>query len=632
MSLDRNTIKVSAFAIILAFLLAVVRLWQLQIIQGSDMRKASEGNRFRAINLYAPRGIIYDRNGIPLVKNAPSYSVSVTPGMMKQGDLEKIADLLSVDPSDLQKKIQTAKGSLEPVTLKGSLDFDELAKVESRLCDFPALQVNVDITRDYIYKDVASHLIGYIGKITAQEEDDPNYSDVPNGGAVGQWGIERLYDKQLRGVAGQKLIEVDATGREIRVVGEIPPKKGQDLTLALDINVQMAAEKKFTGAAGAFVAIDPRTGEILGFMSKPSFDPNAFVNGISSVDWKQLMDDKDHPMLDRVFQSMYPPGSTFKIITAMAALESGAVKPDDMVSCPPTFNLGRHVFHDWKKNGHGIISIKTAIIQSCDVFFYKAGLKTGIEEIAKYARAFGLGSKAGLGLGYEASGLVPDSAWKEHVYKSPWYPGDTVSSSIGQSYVLVTPLQMARLVGAVGTGGKFLPKLSFTKLNPGATPRLEPVGLQVSDQTIALLQAALQGVVNESDGTAYRSRSALVSISGKTGTAQTVNGGKRYDSWFVSYAPSADPEIALAVMVEHTLQEGASAAAPVAKDVIEAYIKEKEGKLAPGALCNTVVPGENPLIKGAAKKGGSEKAKGGGFINSGAGKGKPEGGMANEGR
>ncbi len=600
MSHDRNAVRISAAVIILAFLVAVLRLWQLQVIEGRDMRKASEGNRFRVIDIYAPRGIIYDRNGIPLVKNAPSFNVSVTPGMLKKGGLEDIAALLSLSPSDIEKKIQAAGGSLEPVTLKEGLGFDELAKVEARLSDFPALQVDMNIERDYIYKDVASHLIGYIGRLTAQEEEDPEYSDVPKGGSVGQWGIERLYDRQLRGVPGKKLIEVDATGREIKVVGEVPPKKGKDLTLALDINVQMAAEKKFSSSAGAFVAINPETGEILGFMSKPSFDPNAFVNGISSADWEKLADDKEHPMLDRVFQSQYPPGSTFKIITAIAALESGAIKPTDKLNGPATFLLGRHVFHDWKKGGHGMLDVEHAIIQSCDTFFYQVGLKTGIEEIAKYARAFGLGRKVKLGLGYEATGLVPDTAWKERVYKCAWYPGDTVSSSIGQSYVLVTPLQMARLVGAVGTGGKFMPRLSFVKLAPGQQPVLDPVGQPISSSTIDLVRTALQGVVNEADGTAYRSRSQLVSFSGKTGTAQTVNGGKRYDSWFVGYAPSDNPEIALAVMAEQTAEEGASAAAPVAKDVIEAYIKEKEGKLAPGALLNGVSP-EGALVNGTAK-------------------------------
>nr|MDA8387473.1 penicillin-binding protein 2 [Nitrospiraceae bacterium] len=458
-----------------------------------------------------------------------------------------------------------------------------------------------DIARDYIYGDVASHLIGYIGKITGSEETDPEFAGVPNGGYVGQRGVERLYDQRLRGVPGQRLVEVDAMGRELKIVGEIPPKKGKDLTLALDINVQLAAEKAFGGQAGAFVAMNPETGEVLGFMSRPAFDPNDFVGGISTSNWRQLADNKDHPMLDRVLQCQYPPGSTFKIITAIAALQSGSVKPADKISCPGTFCLGRHVFHDWRRGGHGIIDIKTAIIQSCDVFFYKVGLQTGINAVARYARAFGLGRRVRLGLGPQKPGLIPDTAWKKKATGQAWYPGDTVTASIGQGYVLVTPIQMARLVGCVGTGGRFLPEPRLLKLRPGGKPRLDPVGLPVSAATIGLVRSALEGVVNEPDGTAYyHARSKLVSISGKTGTAQTVNGGKRYDAWFVAYAPSDDPSIALAVMVEHTLKEGAGAAAPVAKAAIEAYFMEKMAKTAPVVPAKTPVFRDNP-VKGPVK-------------------------------
>ena len=613
MSLDKQT-KTAGLVIVLAFLVAVIRLWQLQIIQGTDLRKASEGNRLRIIDLYAPRGIIYDRNGIPLVKNVPSFSVSLTPGMANPADITRIAALLGLDPAFIVKKVRASGGPLEPVKLKQGLDFASLARLEARLSDFPELQVNVDITRDYIYGDVASHLIGYIGKITEAQMDEPEFAGVPKGGYAGQWGIERLYDQQLRGVPGQKIIEVDAMGRELKIVGEIPPKKGHDLTLALDINVQLAAEKLFAGRTGAFVALNPKTGEVLGFMSKPSFNPNAFVNGITAGQWQELAENKEHPMLDRVFQSQYPPGSTFKIMTAIAALESGAVKPEDKLNCPATFCLGRHVFHDWKKGGHGIINIKTAIIQSCDVFFYNMGLRTGIDTIARYARAFGLGRKVKLGLGSEKTGLVPDTAWKEKATRQKWYPGDTVTAAIGQGYVLATPLQMARLIGAVGTGGKFLPDPSLLKLPPGDDPRGEPVDVSISPETMQLVQAALNGVVNEADGTAYRSKSQVVSISGKTGTAQTVNGGKRYDAWFVAYAPSDNPDIALAVMVEHTAQEGASAAAPIAKNAIEAYYLERKNTT-PAAFANALwsqgfllKPVSGPVSQGHPQTGAARPA------------------------
>ena len=581
---------------VLAAFVALVRLWQLQVVRGADFRKASENNRLRIEDIYAPRGIIYDRNGIPLVKNVPSFDVYMTPGMMKNpADLQRIAALLGLTPRDIAEKLRSA-GRLEPAELAQGLDFNQLAAVSARLSDFPELQVHTDIVRDYIYGDVASHLIGYIGRITEAEEKDPEFAGVPNGGFVGQRGIERLYDRRLRGVPGKRLIEVDAMGHELKVVGEIPPKKGKDITLALDINVQLAAEKAFGGSAGAFVAMNPKTGEVLGFMSRPAFDPNEFVGGISAADWRQLAENKEDPMLDRVLQCQYPPGSTFKIITAISALQSGSIKPSDKINCPGTFCLGRHVFHDWKKGGHGIINIRTAIVQSCDVFFYHVGLMTGINTIARYARAFGLGGRVPFKLGPQSPGLIPDTAWKKKVTGQAWYPGDTVTAAIGQGYVLVTPIQMARLVGCVGTGGKFLPVPRLLKFSPGEQPRLDPVGLPVSQANINLVRSALEGVVNEPDGTAYyHARSNLVSISGKTGTAQTVNGGKRYDAWFVAYAPSDDPQIALAVMVEHSQLEGAGAAAPVAKAAIEAYFREKMAKkpIVPPAPAQAAVP--NPV-------------------------------------
>ena len=589
-------IKAAALLVVLAALIALARLWQLQVIQGSGFRKASENNRLRVVDIFAPRGIIYDRNGIPLVKNVPSFDVYLIPDMMKNPeDVPRIAALLGLTPGDVADKLRQT-GRLVPVELAQGLDFNQLAEVSARLSDFPELQVRVDITRDYIYGDVASHLIGYIGKITAAEEKDPEFAGVPNGGFVGQRGIERLYDRQLRGVPGKRLIEVDAMGHELKVVGDIPPKKGKDITLALDIKVQLAAEKAFGNNAGAFIAMDPKTGEVLGFMSRPAFDPNEFVGGISAANWRRLAENKEDPMLDRVLQCQYPPGSTFKIITAMAALGSGAVTPEEKIDCPGALWLGGHAFHDWKKGGHGIINIRTAIIQSCDVFFYKMGLRTGIDTIARYARAFGLGRKVPLKLGPQMPGLIPDTVWKKKVTGQPWYPGDTVTAAIGQGYVLVTPLQMARLVGCVGTGGKFLPEPRLLKLSPGQQPRLDPVGIHVNRAIVDLVRSGLEGVVNEPDGTAYyHARSKLVSISGKTGTAQTVNGGKRYDAWFVAYAPSDDPRIALAVMVEQSRLEGAGAAAPVAKAAIEAYFTHPVPAQAPANLNSPVNGPGNPV-------------------------------------
>ncbi len=561
-------------AVSAAFLVLVVRLWQLQVISGKELRKESEENRLRVVDIYAPRGIIYDRNGIPLVKNMPNFSVSVIPERLKTANIQGISALLGLDPAWLTRTLAAASRSVEPVKIKDDLSFDDLARVEARLSDFPELTVDVGISRDYIYGQTAAHLIGYIGRLTPAQAESPEYAGVSKNSFAGQWGIEKLYDKQLRGVDGKKLIEVDAMGREIKQVGEVPPKKGQDLTLALDIKMQMAAETAFANHTGAFVAINPNTGEILGFMSKPSFDTNEFVPSISAANWKALIMDDKQPMLDRVFQSAYPPGSTFKIITAMTGLETGIINTGTKFNCPGFFDLGNHVWHCWRHRGHGDISVHNAIVQSCDVFFYNVGIRTGIDPIAKYAKAFGLGRKVGLGLGPESSGLIPDTQWKEDVRKQKWYPGESLNCAIGQGYVLVTPLQMARMIGAVGTGGTFMPKLTFLKQPANAKPVDDPIPVHISQNTIDIIKSALAGVVNDPAGTAYRSRSSIVSISGKTGTAQVAAGvHAQTNAWFVAYAPSAKPEVALAVVAEKA-GEGASSAAPVAKAAIEAYMKD----------------------------------------------------------
>ncbi|MDA8169101.1 MAG: penicillin-binding protein 2 [Nitrospiraceae bacterium] len=578
MSSDRHHIKTITVLVAAAFLVVLVRLWQLQVIQGRDLRQASENNHLRITPIMAPRGIIYDRNGTPLVKNSPEFGISVIPEMIKSANVNGIAALLGMDPADVARKLKAGAGSLDPVKLKEGLTYPELARIESRLSDFPELTVDVDIVRDYIYGDVAAHLIGYIGKINDRQVKEPAYKDVPKNGFVGQWGIEKLYDQQLRGVTGQRIIEVDALGRELKVLGDVPPKKGRDLTLALDLNIQLAAEKQFGDRTGAFVAINPNTGELLALMSKPAFDPNKFVMGISRKDWQDLMQGDAHPMLDRAFQSQYPPGSTFKIITAMAALESGSVTPDQKFTCTGGYPMGGHVFHCWRHKGHGPINIYKAIVESCDVYFYNAGLRTGIDRIAQFARAFGLGKPVGIRLGSEKSGLIPDTAWKEKARHQKWYPGETLNASIGQGYVLVTPLQMARMMGAVGTGGRYLPDLHFLKQQPNTRPDVQPISLHVSSSTMDLVRSALAGVVNDVGGTAHASKSALVAYSGKTGTAQASSGLHSADhAWFVAYAPSDNPQIAMSVLVEKG-GHGASAAVPVARKAIEAYIEETRPK------------------------------------------------------
>lgn len=567
----------AAFIIIALFLLVAGRLWHLQIIQGKKHRMLSESNRLRMVNILAPRGIIFDRNGIPLVRNAPYYSVSLRPEMRDVADTSEIAPFLGISEQEIERRISASKSLFEPVRLKEGIAFEDVLRLEARISEQPALMIDVDIMRQYLYGEVGAHLIGYIGRLTPAQTGMPEFSGVPREAFTGQWGIERLYDKALRGTPGKRLIEVDALGRELRIIRESQPIKGSDLALSLDIRLQKAAEEAFGERAGALVAMEPRTGEILGLVSRPTFNPNHFSKGISHPAWQALLEDKRHPMLNRAFQSRYPPGSVFKIVTAAAALEENAIDPSTSFTCSGEYVYGNWSFRCWKKGGHGTLSLHRAIVESCDVYFYLAGKRTGIEALARHARAFGLEKQSGLGLVEEEKGIIPDPEWKLRKINQKWYLGETLHASIGQGYVALTPFELASLTAVVSNGGYIL-RPSLTKAESSGPAQK----VKVSEKTLEILKDAMRGVVNEPGGTGWASKSTVATISGKTGTAQVVSlrkggiGGRFEDhAWFVAYAPEQDPRIALSVIVEHG-GHGGAAAAPIAKKAIEAYLSEKE--------------------------------------------------------
>ena len=404
---------------------------------------------------------------------------------------------------------------------------------------------------------------------------------MPPGAFIGQWGVERLFDKRLRGIAGRRVIEVDALGREIRLLKEVPPVKGKNLVLSIDMAVEEAAARAFKGRTGAFVALKPDTGEVLGLVSSPEFDPNKFVNGISYDDWLALSEDEKKPMLNRALQSQYPPGSTFKIIDAIAGLETHVIDENTVENCKGSISVGHWRFHCWKRSGHGRISLHRALVESCDVFFYNVGKLLGIDRIHDYALRFGLGKKTGIAVGAEKAGLIPDTRWKEKTKKEPWYLGETFVNAIGQGYVLVTPLQLAVMISAVSNGGNVYKPIILKD----ARPVLE-MNAGVSQSTLDKVKDALAGVVNEPDGTARAARSDVTLIGGKTGTAQVVGMRKssrnlpekyRDHAWFVAFAPIERPQIAASVLVEHG-GHGGSAASPIAKAAIEAYMLSPEKK------------------------------------------------------
>lgn len=565
-----------------AFLLLIMRLWQLQILQGSEYRKLSEANRLRVTTTPAPRGIVFDRNGIPLVRNSPYYYASLIPDEFDKGKVALLSKVLNIPSEEILEKINTKGLSpFTPIRLKQGLSFSEVAYIEARRSDFPGLIIEIEVSREYIYGDVGSHLIGYLGKLNPSQSKDPALKDVPPEAFIGQWGAEMLFDKSLRGTPGKRVIEVDALGREIRLLQEKPPIKGRDIMLSVDINLQKEAEKAFGEKAGALVAIKPGTGEILGMLSKPSFDPNLFARGISYDEWRVLTHNRKKPMLNRAFQSQYPPGSTFKIVTAIAALEEGVISPETKVDCRGGISYGRWHFSCWRKHGHGVISLHRAIVESCDVYFYKAGERLGIDKIYDYATSLGLGRETGIELGRERQGLIPNTKWKQERKKQQWYLGETFNAAIGQGYVAVTPLQLAVMTGTIANGGNLYKPTLIKDAQPVISGRA-----RVRPETLEIIKKGLSGVVSEPGGTGWAAKSQFISIAGKTGTAQVVavKSGSPYLSerfrdhaWFVAFAPVEKPEIALAVFVEHG-GHGGGAAAPIAKRAIEGYMNSKNKK------------------------------------------------------
>jgi len=585
MSTENKThgkVRIIGYILIAGFAIILVRLWQLQVLQGSAFRKISESNRLRVIGVPAPRGIIFDRNRIPLVKNVPYFCASLIPAEFTYNNLSSLAKLLNVTETELGNRIhRTEQSPFTPVRLKEGLSLKEVGYIEARRSDFPGLLIEIEVSRGYLFGTAGAHLVGYLGKMSPKQSKDPEFRDVPPNAFVGQWGVEKLFDRTLRGVAGQRVIEIDALGREIRWLLEKPPVKGEDLSLRIDVALQSGDEQAFGGRPGALVAIKPDTGEILGYVSSPSFDPNKFAKGIAYDEWESLSKDKNLPMLNRAIQSQYPPGSTFKIIMAIAGVEEGVISDSSRVDCRGGISYGKWHFGCWRKTGHGSISFHRAIVESCDVYFYDVGKRLGIDRIYTYASKFGLGKETGIPLGFEKKGLIPNTKWKMETKKASWFLGETFVNSIGQGYVSTTPVQMAVMMSAVSNGGKVY-KPSILK---GARPELvRDAG--VRPDTIEKLKDALKGVVNEPGGTGWVAKSNVTTIGGKTGTAQVVGirkGSKflsekfRDHAWFVAFAPVDKPEVAMSVLVEHG-GHGGSTAAPIAKKAIEAYMLPIEKK------------------------------------------------------
>lgn len=588
--------------IIVAFSLIFARLWYLQIIKGEFYKNLSENNRIRIQEVIAPRGILFDREGIPLVDSFPSYDVSLfrqdVPDM--KALIPFLSRALAIEPEKLQARLEGTRSLplSQPLKLKTDIGRKELAMVETRRLDLPGVLVDMVIRRNYPYGNLASHLIGYLGEINEKELEREEFRHHKMGTIIGKYGIEREFELELMGAQGGRKYEVNARGRKMRILGTVEPNPGNNLYLTIHLELQKAVEQFLGDRPGAIVVLDPQNGDILAMVSKPDFDPNLFARGISADSWKSIIENPARPLQNRAIQGQYPPGSVYKIITTIAALEEKVITPDTTFQCTGALSFGTRDYLCWKKEGHGRISLRQAIIESCDVYFYQVGLRLGVDRLAKYAAEFGLGRTTGLILANEKPGLIPTSSWKMRRYGIPWQAGETISTAIGQGFNLTTPLQIAAMVSAVANGGKlYRPRIvRLIRAAHGESVReyppetLRPV--HVAEETLAFVREALWGAVNAPGGTGWRARVPGFDVAGKTGTAQVVQRreGREFPSssdledhaWFTCFAPARQPQVAVVVLVEHGGGGGATAA-PIARKVIEKFM-ELQRAAPPGHL------------------------------------------------
>lgn len=590
----RQRLTRALLCVVAAFMVLLARLFFLQLVEGPQYQRLSENNRIRLQTIEPPRGLILDRNHSRLVDNRPAFDLHIVLKDARPVDqtLQKLARYAAFSLEDLKKTVAEAKGlaSYKPILLKQDIGWEALAAIETHRYDLPGVQVDAKPRRNYIHNHLAAHLLGYLGEINPKELAMEKYKEYRSGDFVGKFGVEKVFEKQLRGQRGGRQVEVDATGQVYQILNTVQAVDGANLYLTIDAALQRKAEALLKDRAGAVVAVDPANGEILALASSPSFDQNMFVDGINTQQWRELRDNPFRPMENKTTQAQYPPASTYKIVTAIAALEEGVIDENTTVFCPGHYRFGDRVFRCWRKQGHGHVNVEQALEQSCDVFFYQAGQKLGVDRLAWYAKACGLGSATGIELDHESPGLIPTAAWKRARTGVPWQRGETLSIAIGQGYNLTTPLQMAMLTAAVANGGtRYKPQLLKRLETPAGEVKAQiqphPLGeLPAKPATMEIVKHGLWMVVNGKRGTARKIRIKDIEICGKTGTAQIFSRKgpetvkeedrplhKRSHAWFVAYAPMHQPRIAIAIIVEHG-EHGSSAAAPIAKELIRQYL------------------------------------------------------------
>ncbi len=591
----RQRLSGAVICVSVLFLILMVRLYYLQIIKGAEFRKLSENNCVRLRNIPPSRGLIFDHNGALMVDNRPSFSVSIVPEDAKNPRvvLFKLAEFLECEPEALLARLEAARGwpSFRPIILKRDLRRNAVSVVEAHKLDLPGIVVTVEPMRHYIERSRASHLIGYLSEISEGELNSGGFPHSRSGDFIGKFGVEKGYESYFHGKPGRQKVQVNALGQVTRILETVEAVPGKNVYLTLDIQLQRRTEEMLVGKVGAAVAMDPSNGHILAMASSPAFDPNAFVEGMTHEVWNELATNEFHPMENKAIQGRYPPGSTFKIVTAIAGLENGAIHENTKYYCAGSYRCGNRMFRCWNRGGHGSLNVVSALSESCDVFFFQVGEKLGVDRLADFAKSCGLGMRTGIQLDNEAAGLIPTSAWKLRKMGTPWQAGETLSAAIGQGFNLVTPIQMVSLVAALANGGTRYRPLVVERIKSveGSTVELgvpEPLGmLPASEKTLRLLRGGLVDAVNKPTGTGWIARIAGVQVAGKTGTAQVVaieddqdRSGEetpfrfRDHAWFVAFAPAENPRVAVAVLVEHG-GHGATAAGPIAREMIRTYLE-----------------------------------------------------------
>ncbi len=600
----RQRLRIIIILVVAALSILLIRLWYLQVIKGDELRQRSENNAVRFRKIQPLRGLIMDRNGDVIVDNRPSFDVLYMPTKGVDHDLliqkmKNVYKTRSFEFSSDQPFPKTLKSYL-PVRLEKNVSMDKVALVETNALDLPGVYVDVTPVRLYLDGEIIAPIIGYTGEISKEELEKAEEEYSP-GDIIGKYGIEKVLDSYIRGEHGNELVEVNVYGKVIKNLGRIDPVSGANVVMTVDARLQRTAWEAFEGRAGAAVAMDPRNGSILAMVSSPSFDPNLFNSGIARDEWDKLQKNPLNPLSNRAISGQYPPGSTYKMIVAAAALEEGIITPETRIHCNGSFELGNRRYRCWKKEGHGSVNLHQALVGSCDVYFYTVGKMLGVDKIAHYAKMFGLGDATGIELSHERRGLVPTRDWKLARMKEPWQLGETISISIGQGFNLTTPIQLVQAYSALANGGtlwrpRLVERIELSDRSVVKQYASEKKGkLKLSPQTMAILSKALWGVVNEPGGTGAQAKRPNADVCGKTGTSQVIalpqsDAARRMKkiaaihrdhALFVCYAPMKNPEIAIAVVVENAGGGGGAIAAPIARKILNAYFDaKKKGKTA----------------------------------------------------